>query len=60
MGMVKISKTRPETKCDDEAAEKLKPRQRIRNRASKPKTKLSLQNPTVSGMTCAGVFEARF
>ena len=29
-----MSKTRPETKCDNKAAEKLKPWQRIRNRAS--------------------------
>jgi len=39
MGVVKISKTRLETKCDNEAAEKLKPRQ-------KSETGL-LQNPTM-------------
>ena len=55
-GVVKISTTIPEAKCHNEAAEKIKPRQKLRNRAPtslifRPQTKVSLQNPVVSGMT---------
>jgi len=74
MGMLEMSKTRPETKCDNEAAEKLKPRQRIRKRASTkfnsdfcwfldPKQRFLYKSNCfwdVFGMIFEGVFEPSF
>ena len=70
MGVVKMSNTRPETKCDNEAAEKLKHDKQSETGAStriqqwffwifRPQTRFSQQNVIVFGITFEGVFELR-
>jgi hypothetical protein len=68
MGGAKMPKTRRETKCDNESVEARTKNQKpglykIQQRfllIFRPKTKVSLQNPIVSGLAFVNEFEPNF